>query len=160
MAEGSAKNILEDLSAEEGLYEEILRLAQEQKDAVGRKDYEAVAERVQRKQGLMERIDAIESRLGPVKQNWAAVRADLGEEERRAVQARVEAIGATLQALMTVEEELRAALAQVQDRVGAELRRLMQTRRMTSAYGGPGKPKKDPGFLTRRSSSEFLVPSP
>ena len=150
MAEGHAESILEDLKAEEGLYEEILRLAREQKDAVGRKDYETVASLVQRKQGLMERSDALEYRLGPVKQNWAAVRAGLGEEELRAVQARVEAIGATLQALMTVEEELRAALAQVQDRVGAELRRLMQTRRMTSAYGGPGKPKKDPRFFDKK----------
>ncbi len=145
-----AAAIVQDLDAEGRLYADMLGLARSQREAVARKDYEAVASLLDRKQALMERIEAIEKRLGPAKQGWPELKARLSEEEVRAVQARVEAVGATLKLLMAEEEGVRADLARMQNSVGAELRNLMQSRKGTKAYGGPGVGKPDPRFFDRK----------
>ncbi len=145
-----AEMIKADLDAEGRLYADMLGLARAQREAVARKDYEAVASLLDRKQAVMEKIEAVEKRLGPAKQGWPELKARLADEEVRAVQERVEAVGATLKLLMAEEEGVRADLARMQSAVGADLRNLMQSRKGTKAYGGPGAGKADPRFFDRK----------
>ena len=106
MADVSGRAILEDLRAEQALYGEMLGLAREQKDALARGDAGSVEALLGSKQSLLARIDEVETRLGPVKRDWAAVRETLAETDRQEVQGLVEAIGKTLQELMATEEEV------------------------------------------------------
>lgn len=114
----------------EGRTDEILALARE-------------------KESTLERVEAIETRLVPLKTRWADEKESLPEGVRRQVEEELDAMQVLLGGLIALETEQQKRVDDVRRETAANLKKIEGGRRVNQAYGAPGQATPSPRYLDR-----------
>lgn len=123
------------LAEQRGCYEEMLELAEGQRDTLLSDDPDPLLALVRKKQGVMERLEAIAKRIAAARDRWPAAR-DAAEPALRAeVDRRADEVAGVLSRLIAAEEEAARMAGALRDETLGRLKKQADTQKLRSAYG-------------------------
>ncbi len=138
------------LAEQRACYEEMLGLAEGQRETLLSDDPDPLLELVRKKQRVMERLEGIDRRMAAARERWAAERSGAAAVLVAEVDRRADEVAAVLTRLLAAEEEAARMAGAIRDETLGRLRKQADTQKIRGAYG-----PKDAGdaqlFDTRES---------
>ncbi|MEK7866332.1 MAG: hypothetical protein AAB434_06580 [Planctomycetota bacterium] len=123
------------LAEQRACYEEMLGFAEGQRDTLLMDDPNPLLDLVRRKQGVMERLEAIARRTAAARERWPGVRDAAAPALRAEVDSRADEVAAVLTRLIASEEEAARMAGALRDETLGRLKKQADTQKLRSAYG-------------------------
>lgn len=123
------------LGEQRACYEEMLRIAEGQRDTLLSDDPNPLLDLVRRKQGVMDRLEAIGRRLAAARDRWPEERDAAAPALRAQVDRRADEVAAVLSRLIASEEEAARMAGALRDETLGRLRKQADTQKIRNAYG-------------------------
>lgn len=141
-ADDDARLLAEALLEQRGCYEEMLGLAEGQRDVLMADEAEPLLELARRKQRVMDRLDAIGKRMAASRERWPSVREKASAALRAEVDRRADEVEGMLTRLLALEEEAARMAGALRDETLGRLKKQVETQKLRDAYrpkgaGGP-----------------------
>ena len=123
------------LAEQRACYEEMLGIAEGQRETLLSDDPNPLLDLVRRKQGVMERLEAIGRRMAAARDRWPEERDAASPALRAQVDRRADEVAAVLSRLITSEEEAARMAGALRDETLGRLKKQADTQKIRSAYG-------------------------
>lgn len=123
------------LAEQRACYEEMLAIAEGQRETLLSGDPDALMDLVRRKQRVMERLERIDRRMEGARDRWAGERDAAATELRAEVDRRVDDVGTLLSRLIAAEEEGARMAGAMRDETLSRLKNHANKAKIRSAYG-------------------------
>ncbi len=139
-----AEELLELLDAQHGLYRELRRLAQAQRDLIAAEDPSALLNLLSQRQRLIDRLAAINQRLEPVRGDWKRIEAMLTTEQRRRAAGLVDRVGQLLAEILRTDEADSKTLSARKESAGRQVQTTTAVSQAQAAYRRAAAPLSGP----------------
>ncbi len=141
-ADDDARLLAEALVEQRACYEELLGLAEGQREILLADDPDPLLELARKKQGVMDRLDGIGRRMAPARDRWPSTREGAAAALRAEVDGRADEVTEVLTRLLALEEEAARMAGALRDETLGRLKRQVETQKLRDAYrpkdaGGP-----------------------
>jgi flagellar biosynthesis/type III secretory pathway chaperone len=150
MAESTAQSLEEDpltllelLEQQRDLYYELEKLSAEQSQRIEQGQTEDLLNVLSKRQGLVEQLTQINTRLSPYRDYWGQVAQQLPEGKRQHLRHLLDEVQTLLQRILEQDETDRQQLQAARDEVG---NKLQQTQKAGSAMKAYGRAAQQPRF--------------
>jgi len=142
-----AQELEANLNAETALYDQLRELARETEKAAQHQDNDAVAELMNRKNGLVAELKRVSVETDRLRQEFARYR-DVPDEIQTRVSAARGRAATVLQELLDIERGIEEPLRSMKDSTQAELREAARGRRVLNGYRQ--ERETEPRFMDKR----------
>lgn len=134
-----AAQMLRLLTAQRDLFAEIREQAEKQLTLIEAGDADALLRLLVQKQRLIDRNEAVNAELEPIRVRWDAVRDHAGPELRGPVEAAMTELRAHLTAVIDLENQAKTRAQGTQSETTAQVGKMQTGKAMLKAYGArPG----------------------
>ncbi len=125
------------LTEQRDTYRQLESLGQQQAELIERDEVEPLLTVLAQRQAVIDRLDALNRRSAPIREQWDAVSDRLSETQRQTVRQLVDEVDDLLERIMRRDDQDRTRLAAARDRIGSSLRQATHAATARRAYGGP-----------------------
>jgi hypothetical protein len=132
---GTVGTLVRVLTAQRGLYAQILGLAKQQSQHVATGESEALMTVLAARSRLIERVVPLDRELQPYKGRWQEVLDGLLPADRKVVGGLLQEVQRLLSEILALDEKDKEALVKQRTAVGTEIKRVVSGAALNRAYG-------------------------
>ncbi|MCG3180684.1 MAG: hypothetical protein BIFFINMI_03047 [Phycisphaerae bacterium] len=129
-----AEELLDLLHRQHKLYQELHRLAQQQRSLIAAEDPSGLLAILSSRQRLIDQLSRINSRLEPVRADWKRIEQRLSTEQRKTAGRLVEQVGQLLAEILAADEADSRTLSARKAATGEQIRNLAAGSQVQAAY--------------------------
>jgi len=130
-----ADAVLGRLRLQQEKYRQMVALVTGQRSVFASLDVDGILGLIEQKRKLLAEIDGIEAELGPLKSDWARVRAGFSPEEAGLLEVTLDGTKKVIQELVALDDESRSFLERRREEKSEALEGLLRKSRARGAYG-------------------------
>jgi hypothetical protein len=134
-AGGMVGTLVRALTAQKGLYEQILTLAKQQSQYVATGESEALMTVLGARSRLIEQVVPLDRELQPYKGRWQEVLDGLMPADRKVVGGLLQEVQKLLGEILVLDEKDKESLVKQRTTVGSEIKRTVTGAALNRAYG-------------------------
>lgn len=131
-----ALKLLRLLSQQKQCYQELQRLAQQQRDLIAGQQPEALLSLLSKRQQMVERITQLQMEFSPYLKQWDTMRETLPADARNQIQALLDDLRSMLDGILEQDREDADELSHQKNAIGKQMAAANRGRVAAGAYGG------------------------
>jgi hypothetical protein len=131
------EQLLSDLESQRKLYSEMTGISRKMIDGLRSGDSDAAARALEAKQEILNSLDVLEARLGPVRAEWLKISEGLPEADRERVNSAMRGVQEVLGKLIEIENDAQKEIEERRNEVADKLRGTQSKKNVNRAYGQP-----------------------
>ena len=130
----SVAALLDRLTQQRDLYEQLKLLSAQQTKLIAEARTEQLLGVLSERQRLVDRIGTLSQEIAPYRQHWPQLSKQIDEQDRQRVNGLIEQVETLLQSIVEQDDQDRARLLEARQKVAGEMEQVRQGSRALNAY--------------------------